>query len=267
MNAYLQAIIEIGILVFATYSLLRLMRGTRGEGLLRGLATVVFLGLVLLALVANVVDLPRIRALLQQFLPVSVIGILIIFQPEIRWGLIRLGQTPVFKAFLRSESKEIEQVVRAARRMSEQKIGALIAFERGIGIESYIESGEPIDAEVNASLIETVFYAGTLLHDGAIIIRNDRIVAAGCLFPLTDNPELSRRFGTRHRAAIGVTEESDAIAVIVSEESGAISVAFKGRLYPDLGAEGLEQFLRTHLGAGEAKREPESVVENVEADR
>ncbi|MBI1848998.1 MAG: TIGR00159 family protein [Planctomycetes bacterium] len=263
MNVYTQAAVEIAILFVVTYSLLKLMRGTRGEGLLRGLATVVFLGLVALALVAKVIDLPRISALLQQFLPVSVIGVLIIFQPEIRWGLIRLGQTPFLKRFLRSESRVIEEIVKATRRMSEAKIGGLIALEQAVGIESYIEKGEPIDAEVNASLIETIFYPGSLLHDGALIIRNGRIVAAGCLFPLTDNPELSRRFGTRHRAGIGVTEESDAIAVIVSEETGAISVAHRGRLLPDVGPMGLERFLRENLATGEAK--PEAPVVGREA--
>jgi diadenylate cyclase len=255
MNVYLQAILEIGILFCVTYGLLKLMRGTRGEGLLRGLATVVFLGLVALALVAKVIELPRISALLQQFLPVSVIGVLIIFQPEIRWGLIRLGQTPFLKRFLRSESHVIEEIGKAARRMSEQKIGALIALELAVGIESYIEKGERIDADVNASLLETIFHPGSPLHDGAVIVRNGRIVAAGCLFPLTDNPELSRRFGTRHRAGIGVTEESDAVAVIVSEETGAISVAHRGRLHPDVGPMGLERYLREKLAAGDGKRD------------
>jgi diadenylate cyclase len=273
VNVYLQALIEIAILFLVTYGLLKLMRGTRGEGLLRGLATVVFFGLVALALVAKVIDLPRISALLQQFLPISVIGVLIIFQPEIRWGLIRLGQTPFVKQLLRTETKAIDEVVRAVGRMSEQKTGGLIAFERTVGIESYIEKGEPIDAEVNASLIETIFHPGSLLHDGAVIIRNGRIVAAGCLFPLTDNPELSRRFGTRHRAGIGVTEESDAISVIVSEETGAISVGYQGRLLPDLALDALERFLRDHLGQIEQRKvgagdsEPVAVHEREEAPR
>jgi diadenylate cyclase len=241
----LRPIIEIFILFLAIYGVFRFLRGTRGLGILKGLGTIAVVLIIALVAVSN--WLPTIHFIFQRALPSVVIALIILFQPELRRGLMRLGQNPLVEYFMRSESKVIEQVAKAATRLSKQKIGALIAIEREIGIGTYIEGGVIIDAEVNSNLIETIFWPGSTLHDGAIAIRNNRIAAAGCLFPLSDNPEISRRLGTRHRAAIGLTEESDAISVVVSEETGQISACYRGKIHQDLGPEGLEEFLRKHL--------------------
>ena len=145
------------------------------------------------------------------------------------------------------ESALIEELIRAVSNLSKEKIGALIAIEREISLGTYVEGGVFIDAEVKADLIDTVFWPGSALHDGAIVIQNERIAAAGCLFPLTENPEISKRLGTRHRAAIGLTEETDAVTVVVSEETGNISVGVRGHLERDLDRDSLRRILRELL--------------------
>jgi diadenylate cyclase len=149
--------------------------------------------------------------------------------------------------FLKRENVVIDEIVTAASRLAKDKIGALIAVEREIGLGSFIEGGVYIDAEVSADLIDAVFWPGSALHDGAIIIQSGRIAAAGCLLPLTDNPEVSKRLGTRHRAAIGLTEETDAITVVVSEETGKISLGVRGHLEQDLDRESLRKIMRELL--------------------
>lgn len=241
----IRPIVEILILFLLIYGMFQFLRGTRGLGILKGLGTLGFL--LIIALVVLSSWLPTIQFIFQRSLPSLVLAMIVLFQPELRRGLMRLGQNPLVEYFMRSESQVVEEVAKAASRLSKQKIGALIAIEREIGIGSSIEGGVIIDAEVNANLIETIFWPGSTLHDGAIAIRNSRIAAAGCLFPLSDNPDISRRLGTRHRAAIGITEESDAVTVVVSEETGNISACFRGRIHENLGADGLEDFLRKHL--------------------
>ncbi|MHC4597391.1 MAG: diadenylate cyclase, partial [Planctomycetota bacterium] len=154
---------------------------------------------------------------------------------------------PFVSVFLKKEIVVIEEIVLATNRLAKDKIGALLAIEREIGLGSFIEGGVYIDAEMSADLIDAIFWPGSALHDGAIIIQSGRIAAAGCLFPLTDNPEVSKRLGTRHRAAIGLTEETDAITVVVSEETGKISLGVRGHLEQDLDREGLRKILRELL--------------------
>ncbi len=150
------------------------------------------------------------------------------------------------------DSRVVDEVVRAALDLAKDRIGALIAFEGQVALDSYIASGVEIGADVKAELLDTIFWPGSALHDGAVIIRESRIVAAACLLPLTENPEVSHRLGTRHRAAIGLTEESDAICVVVSEETGMISVAKEGRLLPNFDEERLRALLREEYRMGGA---------------
>jgi diadenylate cyclase len=166
-----------------------------------------------------------------------------------------VGRNPVFGAFLKRESSTFNEVVRAVRTLRKDKIGALIALEREIGLGAYIEGGVNLDAEVRNELIDTIFWPGTALHDGAIVVQSDRIAAAACLFPLTDNPDVSKRLGTRHRAAIGLSEETDAVVIVVSEETGQISLAVGGTLFRGLEPEDFEERLRGLL-QGDASPRP-----------
>ncbi len=246
----LKPFIEIFIMALGVYGIFVFLRGTRGLGILKGLGTIAVLLLVVIAVLSS--WLPTIHFIYERILSVVVLALVIVFQPELRRGLIRLGQNPLVEMFIRSDSRVVEQVTRAVTRLAKQKIGALIAIEREIGIRSIIERGVTLDAEVNSALIETIFWPGSALHDGAITIKDNRIAAAGCLFPLTDNPKISKRLGTRHRAALGIAEESDAIAIVVSEETGAISVCFQGKLHQDIGPEGLTAFLEKQLSKPES---------------
>ena len=240
---------EMMVFIAFFYLLLRFMQGTRGEGILKGMAAVLIVGFMLLFYVAQELELPRLRPVLQSFLQYAVIALVIIFQPELRRGLMRIGENPFVRFFIRDSVSIVDEVVEAAVRLATKRIGALIAIEREGGLGTYIEGGVALDAEIHAELLETLFFPGTPLHDGAVIIREQRVAAAGCLFPLTDNPSISKQLGTRHRAAIGITEESDAISIVCSEETGQISVGVDGQLHRNLNKESLADLLRRLISA------------------
>ncbi|MEA3560556.1 MAG: diadenylate cyclase CdaA, partial [Candidatus Omnitrophota bacterium] len=181
--------------------------------------------------------------LLTKLFAISVIALLIIFQPELRRSLAHLGRNRFFAMFSRGE-ETVNEVVKACGYLSKRKIGALIAVERDIGLKAYIESGVRLDARVSSELIQTIFMPNTPLHDGGIIIKEERLAASGCLFPLTESLSISKTVGTRHRAALGLTEETDAGCVVISEETGAISVAIGGKLTRDLELQSLRRVLR-----------------------
>lgn len=231
-------IVEILILGYAIYILLLFIRGTRTEQVLKGL-----LILIVAFFVTQKLGLDVINWILRHVFTFFVIAFLIIFQPELRRGLARLGQSPFFSLFAKEE-KVIYEVVRGAAVLARKKMGALIALEREIGLKVYAESGVPLDAKVTSELIATIFMPNTPLHDGGIIIREDRVIVAGCLFPLTDNPKVSKTLGTRHRAAIGLTEETDAIVIIVSEETGIMSLALGGKMIRNLDDKKLMKLLK-----------------------
>jgi diadenylate cyclase len=172
---------------------------------------------------------------------------IVIFQSDIRRALAHLGRAPFFRWFARAEPVEewIEEIVNASTMLAEQRVGAIVAIEREIGLRNYIESGIPIDAALTYDLLVTMFQTASPLHDGAVIVQEGRIAAAACFLPLTTNPRLGRELGTRHRAAIGLTEESDAVAVVVSEETAKISIALEGHIERDLTADQLRARLQT----------------------
>ncbi|MCI0340107.1 MAG: diadenylate cyclase CdaA [Planctomycetales bacterium] len=239
--------IEIAILFAAIYAVLRFLQGTRGAGILKGLVLLLGIAFVVVFAVTQRLRLQEIDFLLKEFLTVSLFALVVLFQPELRRGLMRLGQNPFVGKFLRGESTMVEEVVKAVAHLSKDKIGALIAVEREIGLGTYVEGGVSLDAEVSSDLLDTIFWPGSALHDGAVVIQNERLAAAGCLFPLSENPEVSKRLGTRHRAALGLTEETDAVTVVVSEETGKISVGVRGHLEQDLDRESLRRILRELL--------------------
>ncbi len=245
---FLVPLIEIGILWVTFYYLLKYIQGTRGAGVLRGLIFSLVLLFLVVMQVTEYFQLDRIQHILKNwFIPALVTAVIVIFQPELRRGLVRMGQNPLFAGVLKGDAVFIDEIVEAATLMSKDRTGALLAIEREVSLSGFLEGAVRIDADLTSELIETIFFTGSPLHDGAVIVQHGRVTAAGCLFPLTDNPDLAKTLGTRHRAAIGVTEESDCVAVIVSEETGRISIAVKGQLLADLDKATLEAHLRRLL--------------------
>lgn len=241
-------LIEIGILWFAFYVILMFARGTRGAYVLRGIILI-----TLFFIITKQLGLERINWIFKNIFAISVIGFLVIFQPELRRGLASIGQNRWSRLFL-MESEIIPEIIESCMGLSKRKMGGIIAIERETRLGNYIESGVEIDAKVNRELLLTVFMPNTPLHDGGIIISGDRVAAAGCLFPLTQNPRVSSTLGTRHRAALGLSEETDAIAIVISEETGGVSIAIGGRLTHDLDREALERVLTNVYKPGKKQR-------------
>jgi len=240
-------VLEILFIWVLIYSLIRFFQGTRAVQVLMGL-----LFLAVIFNIAKVLELYTINWVLTKLFAVGVVAFLIIFQPELRRALARIGQNTMFGSFLK-KGGTIDEIVQATEHFSRSKIGALIAIEREVGLKNYIESGLLIDAKVSAELLITLFFPNTPTHDGGVIVQGDRVAACGSLFPLSQDPHLSRSLGTRHRAAVGLTEETDAVAVVVSEETGAVSVSVYGKLTRDLDSEGLRRVLTNLFRAPEEK--------------
>jgi diadenylate cyclase len=235
-------LLDIAIVSILIYEFLKLIRGTRAVQMAVGSLLVVGLFYV-----SRLAPLQTLNWLIRTMLVYVAFAAIVIFQSDIRRALAHLGQAPFFRYFNRQEAADetIEEVIVAATMLSAQKTGAIIAIEREIGLRNYIESGIPLDATMTYDLLVTIFQAGSPLHDGAVILQEDRVAAAACFLPLTVNPKVGRDLGTRHRAAIGLTEESDAVAVVVSEEWGQIALAIDGRLERDLNADQLRDRLRS----------------------
>ena len=233
-------LIDIAVVSILIYEFLKLIRGTRAVQM--GVGSLLIVGMFY---VSRLAPLETLNWLIRNILVYVAFAAIVIFQSDIRRALAHFGQAPFFRYFNRQEAanETIEEVVVAATMLSAQKTGAIIAIEREIGLRNYIESGIPVDATMTYDLLVTIFQAGSPLHDGAVIIQEDRIAAAACFLPLTVNPRVSRELGTRHRAAIGLTEESDAASVVVSEERGQIALAIDGNIERDLTAEQLRERL------------------------
>jgi diadenylate cyclase len=243
-------VVDILIVSILIYEALKLIRGTRAIQMIIGSLLV-----LLLFYVSRHLPLPTVRWMVGSLLTYLVFAAIVLFQSDIRRALSSLGQAPFFRYLSRTTraAETIEEVVTAAELLAKRRVGGIIAIEREIGLRNFVESGIPIDANVSYDLLTTIFQPGTPLHDGAVIIQEDRIAAASCFLPLAVHPKLDRDLGTRHRAAIGLTEESDAVAVVVSEERGEISLSLQGRLYRGLSPDEL----RTRLNVLVAhEREP-----------
>ncbi len=221
-----QDILDILIVAFVVYRVLLLIKGTRAIQMIVGL--LVLLGVFFLS---DLLQLHTLYWIIQSFWAQVVLALIIIFQPEIRKALARMGQPPFMPTLApASEMKSVDEIVRAAITMANRKIGALIVLERDMALNELVEIGTPLDARVSKELLLSIFHPSSPIHDGAVVIRGERVVAAGCFLPITFRSDISRSLGTRHRAALGLTEESDAVVVVVSEETGMISVAEYGRL-------------------------------------
>ena len=247
-------VIDILVVAFVVYQALMVVRGTRAGHILIGISF-----MVLLYGVAVWTGLEALRSLLSFIVPYLGLAIIVLFQSEIRRTLATLGRKGWMGGGFRS-SESIHEIVLAVEQLAEQKTGALIVLERDIGLRTFVESGVPLEARISRDLLLSIFQPGLPLHDGAVIIQKDRIAAAACFLPLTTNPALSRQLGTRHRAAIGITEETDCLSIVVSEETGRISVASGGELTPGITAASLQERINQHLGVRRAQPEPAVIV-------
>jgi len=237
-------LVDILVVSILIYELLKLIRGTRAVQMAIG-------GGVFVALFygSQWAHLQTVNWLIRNMIGYVVFAIIVLFQSDIRRALAHLGRAGFFRYFAEKESAEesIEELIVAAGMLSTQRTGAIIVIERQIGLRSYVEGGIPLDAELTYDLILSIFQTKSPLHDGAVIIQDDRVAAAACFLPLTVNPKLSKELGSRHRAAIGLTEENDSVAIVVSEETGAISVVVDGQIERGLDAEALRARLRMLL--------------------
>lgn len=250
--------LDVLIVAFILYRAMLLIRGTR--------AVRVAIGLLLMFvfyLIARQLELRTNVWLLSNVFTYFIFAFLILFQQELRRALAHLGQTPFFRDLAASVSKEpLDDIISAATAMAAERRGALIVFERHVGLRNYVDQGIPLDARITYDLLFSIFHPETPLHDGAVIIQGDRVAAASCFLPLTTNPRLSRDLGSRHRAAIGISEETDAVALVVSEETGGISLAVGGKVMRRLDAATLHRRLTDLLMV----REPEGASDKAAAD-
>jgi diadenylate cyclase len=247
-------LIEIAVVAFAIYRVLLLFQGRRAVQMVTGIV-------LLFAIYAGawVLKLGMITYLLQLLFTYGAFALLVIFQPELRAALARLGQSPITRLFQRVNTSDVaDEIGEAVERLSRAGMGAIIAVERETGLDEYIESGSALQANVAADLLATIFTPYSPLHDGAVIVRGGQIIGAGCILPLSQTPINDRSLGTRHRAAIGLTEETDALVIVVSEETSAISVASQGRLWRNVSVAQVRDLL--------AGRQPRASAEHALVD-
>jgi diadenylate cyclase len=247
-------LLDILVVSLLVYEVLKLIRGTRAVQMAigGGFFVALFYG-------SRWAHLETVNWLIRNLLGYLVFAVIVLFQSDIRRALAHLGRAPFFRYFVKAESAEesIEELVVAADMLARQRTGAIIVIERLIGLRNYVEGGIPLDAVVTYDLLLSIFQITSPLHDGAVILQEDRIAAAACFLPLTVNPKLSKELGSRHRAAIGLTEENDAIAIVVSEETGVISVVVDGAIERGLDRQSLRTRLRSILtGERSVRRRP-----------
>jgi diadenylate cyclase len=253
-------LIELLLIGGVVYTILRFLQGTRGARLVRAVLTILAVSFAIVWLIAERFEFERINVLYPYFLLGVFLVSLVAFQTELRRLLLRLGQGGWLQRWFKGTSEAIEPIVTAVERLAKKKIGALIAIERSTQMGAVTETGVQLDAVVSAELLETIFWPGTALHDMGVIVRQGRIVAAGCQFPLAESGDVDRSLGSRHRAALGMSQEADVVVLIVSEETGTISTAIHGRLRRALTIDALRSTLVKELStvprqATVAKRE------------
>lgn len=243
-------VLEILILTGLIYFILRFLLETRGTGIIRGLTILFGTAFILFFVLIESIDLVHLKALFNEVFRIAVIALIVIFAPEIRRAITHIGDNQMvgrfFGRFLRRhrDTQVMQQILTAVQSMSRNRIGAIIAVEQVASLVPYTLKGTQLDCEVNHLVLESIFFPGNPLHDGAVVIQGNQIVGAGCVLPLSENETISKRLGTRHRAALGLSEQTDALLVVVSEETGAISIVYEGKLYLDL----REVELKSHLG-------------------
>jgi len=248
-----QDALEIALIAALVYLAYRGLRGTRGARVIRGFIFVMVTSFVLLRILAVYLHMERLNYLYGQVVPWLLVLTVVVFQPELRRSLMRLGENPLLRLFLRhGASAFVDSIVRSVGTLSRNRVGAIIAIERDARLTAVAENGVALDAELTSELLTTIFWPGSPLHDMGVVIRGGRIAAAGCEFPLSHQAIMDPHYGTRHRAAVGLTEESDAVVIVVSEETGNISLSEGGRLETPLAPDQLRTRLMQLLRAAEA---------------
>jgi diadenylate cyclase len=242
LQAVWRPVVEILILTVGIYYVLRFIRGTRGAPVVTGFMVV----LLAFVLVSFLLKLKVLQYLLGAFSAFFILAVLVIFQPELRRMLAELGNLPLFST-AHEQRENIEVIIQTVERLADVKIGALIAIEQSIRLQEAVESGIVVDCEATPEMLETIFFPNNAIHDGGVILKGDRIAYAACIFPLTQRQDLNKSLGTRHRAAIGLSEETDAVVVAISEETGAVSYAYRGQLVRGVTLEELRAFLTSVL--------------------
>ncbi|HID98214.1 MAG TPA: TIGR00159 family protein [Thermodesulfobacteriaceae bacterium] len=243
-----QDVLDILIVAFLIYRVILLIRGTRAVQMAAGLAVI-----IVVYFAARQLELFTLHWMLGTILSSLFLVIIIVFQDDIRRALTQMGQTPFLKARVKT-FHALEEIAKAAATLMEARTGALIVLEREVGLGNYLESGVEIDGRVTRALLCSIFFKGSPLHDGAVIIQKGRLSVAACVLPLTTNPNISTRLGTRHRSAIGITEQTDAVSVVISEETGSLSVAIAGRITRDIDLGTLRRILHNTFAAEEAEK-------------
>ncbi len=243
-------LLDIGLVAFIIYRIILLIKGTRAVQMLLGLAVI-----LIVYVASQLGGLYTLHWLLDNFLSSIILVIVVLFQNDIRRALIHVGRNPFFADLSYKEETEVmEELVKACVNMANKRIGALVVIERETGLKDFLEVGVEIDARVASDLITSIFLPYSPIHDGALVIQQGRMTRAGCFLPLTQNPDISKALGTRHRAAIGLTELVDAVAIVVSEETGKISVVVGGRITRDLDSTSLKRVLKRLLEPQMAKK-------------
>lgn len=243
---YLGDIIDILIVWYVIYKLIMLIRGTKAVQLLKGI-TVIYVVRIL----SQYLGLNTLQELMDQALTWGFLAVIIIFQPELRRALEQLGRGRIFSRSMHQEDEEhakmVEAIVKATEYMAKRRIGALVSIERETGMGDYVETGIPLNAKISSELLINIFIPNTPLHDGAVIIQNDQVAAAACYLPLSESPFISKELGTRHRAAVGISEVTDSLTLVVSEETGSVSIAKNGELHRNLTLEQLKDMLSSEF--------------------
>lgn len=229
-NEPLQVVIDLIVIWVVVWLIVRFLRGTRGAGVIKGLALLLIVATLGLRVIGRGVVSDRLAYLYDNFLGFVALMLVVVFQPELRRALVRLGETRFFRQGGLRKARVVEELLEAIEYLSKNKIGMLVAIERQVGLRGVVEIGTRVDAEVSAELLKTIFWPGSALHDMGVVLRGDRVIAAGVQFPLAEGAYLPQELGSRHRAAIGLSQESDALVLVVSEETGTISVAERGEL-------------------------------------
>jgi diadenylate cyclase len=258
---FLINVLDIIVVWYILYKLIQLVRGTKAIQLFKGVAM-----FIAIRFLAELIGLHTLSWLMDQVITYGVIAAIVIFQPEIRRGLEHLGRTTFFTPSKNESNKDEEMIKafdKAIQYMSKRKIGALITIERNTGLEEYIETGIPLDADITGELLINIFIPNTPLHDGAVIIRDGKISVSCAYLPLSDSVLLPKEFGTRHRAALGVSEVSDALTIIVSEETGNVSITLNNRLYSDLSQEDYLKMLNEAFVLEEKPKEKKNIFQTI----
>lgn len=239
--------VQLVLIGLVVWWVMRFLRGTRGASLVKGAAVVLTMVYLVIRLLPKGPGWEPIEYLYGKFLLFALVAVVVAFQPELRRGLAQIGRTRILGGARRYVDEEIETLADAAGYMGRNKVGAIIAIERRVGLGAWMETGTPLNADLTVTLLNTIFHPGTQLHDMGVVVQNGRIAAAACQFPLAESEEVDITFGSRHRAALGLAKETDAIILVVSEQTGRISVAMEGQISVGLDGESLRELLRAAL--------------------